>query len=101
LQAYARGDFDQAWQRLVLSSPRMSELGGSHAQRDLFEQILLDCARKSGRTVLAQQMLETRRIFDPDGVVVNNALGDVYARLGLPELAQQARDRAVHTLSLR
>lgn len=101
LQAYARGDFDAAWQRLVLSSPRMSELGGSHAQRDLFEQILLDCARKSGRTVLAQQMLEARRRSDPEGVIVNNALAEVYARLGLPELAQQARARAARTLSLR
>ena len=47
--------------------PRMTEIGGSHAQRDLFEQILLDAAIKSRRTVAAQQMLELRRIADPAG----------------------------------
>lgn len=94
LHAYAHGDFDAAWRRLGAAMPRMAEVGGSHAQRDLFEQILLDAAIHSGRTVLAQQMLEQRRVHDPDGVPVNTALAAVYRDLGLPALAQQARVRA-------
>jgi hypothetical protein len=74
--------------------PRMPEAGGSHAQRDLFEQILLDAAIKSGRSALAQQALELRRMTDPDGVPVNLALAHVYAALHLPDLAEQARQRA-------
>jgi hypothetical protein len=79
---------------LGAAMPRMVEAGGSHAQRDLFEQIWLDAAIKSGRSVFAQQMLEQRRGHDPDGVPVNAALATVYTDLGLPALAQQARVRA-------
>jgi hypothetical protein len=97
LFAYANGAHDIAWRKLEAVIPRMSEIGGSHAQRDLFEQILLDAALKSGRLISAQQMLELRRHADPDGVPVNNALADIYGRLGLPQLADQARSRAALT----
>jgi hypothetical protein len=60
----------------------------------LFEQILVDSAVKSGRSAAAQQMLELRRMADPDGVPVNTALAAVYAKLGLHELEAQARARA-------
>jgi tetratricopeptide (TPR) repeat protein len=97
LHAYARGDYDRAWRELARAMPRMIEAGGSHAQRDFFEQILLDAAIASGRLNAAQQMLELRRVADPDGVPVNTALGHVYARLGLATLADEARGRAAAT----
>jgi tetratricopeptide (TPR) repeat protein len=97
LYSYAMGEHDAAWRKLEAVIPRVAEIGGSHAQRDLFEQILLDAALKSGRLVSAQQMLELRRHADPDGVPVNMALADIYGRLGLPQLAERARARAVHT----
>jgi hypothetical protein len=99
IYAYAHGDYANAWRHLVSSVPRMVEAGGSHAQRDLFEQILLDAAVKSGRATTAQQILELRRKADPNGVPVNTALAAVYAKLGLPELAEQARARAALTRS--
>jgi hypothetical protein len=99
LYAYARGDHAAAWGHLVSSVPRMAEAGGSHAQRDLFEQILLDSAIKGGRAATAQPMLELRRAADPDGVPVNTALAAVYAALGLPELALKAAARAAATRS--
>jgi hypothetical protein len=97
LHAYARGDYALAWHRLGAAVPRMAEAGGSHAQRDLFEQILLDAARKSGRLNVAQHMLELRRSADPYGVPVNDALAAVYGDLGLTALADQARSRAAFT----
>ncbi|MEP6548481.1 MAG: tetratricopeptide repeat protein [Gammaproteobacteria bacterium] len=97
LYAHARGDYAAAWRYLAASVPRMAEAGGSHVQRDLFEQILLDAAIKSGRSVAAQQVLELRRVTDPDGVAVNTALAAVYIQLGLPELAGQASARAALT----
>jgi hypothetical protein len=97
LYAYARGEYDLAWQRLSVAVPRLMEVGGSHAQRDLFEQILLDAALKSGRLSTAQQMLELRRAADPNGVPVNTALASVYGQLGLAALADQARGRAALT----
>jgi tetratricopeptide (TPR) repeat protein len=99
LYAYARGDYPNAWRYLAASVPRMAEIGGSHAQRDLFDQILLDTALKSGRLVAAQQMLELRRMVDPNGVPVNTALAAVYAKLGLHEVAGRARARAALTRS--
>jgi tetratricopeptide (TPR) repeat protein len=97
LYAHARGDFDTAWCRLVSCVPRMAQAGGSHAQRDLFEQILVDAAVRSGRAPVAQQMLELRRALDPQGVPVNMALAGVYQALGLPELGRRARERAART----
>ncbi|MEO7207429.1 MAG: tetratricopeptide repeat protein [Steroidobacteraceae bacterium] len=97
LYAYAHGEFERAWHHLSVAVPRMAEAGGSHAQRDLFEQVLLDAARGSGRLPVAQQMLELRRTADPCGVPVNRALGVVYDQLGLRSLADQARRRAAFT----
>jgi len=97
LYAYAQGEHDLAWHKLESVIPRLTEIGGSHAQRDLFEQILLDAALKSGRLISAQQMLELRRHADPDGVPVNTALAHIYGKLGLPQLAEQARARAAYT----
>jgi tetratricopeptide (TPR) repeat protein len=97
LYAHARGDYEQAWNHLSVVLPRMAEAGGSHAQRDLFEQVLLDAALKSGRTRGAQHMLELRRSADPNGVPVNTALATVYGKLGLSSLADQARSRAALT----
>jgi tetratricopeptide (TPR) repeat protein len=97
LLAHVRGDFTLAWHRLAASVPRMAEAGGSHAQRDLFEQILLDAAIKSGRSAAAQRILELRRTMDPDGVPLNTALAAVYRQLELPQLAAQASARAALT----
>jgi hypothetical protein len=95
--AYAHGDYDRAWRTLGDVAPRLAEVGGSHAQRDLFEQILLDASLKSGRLVNAQHVLELRRSADPGGVPVNTALAQVYEKLGLGSLAGQARGRAALT----
>jgi hypothetical protein len=94
LHAYTRRDYDRAWRELSRAMPRMIEVGGSHAQRDFFEQIFQDAAIESGRLAAAQQTLELRRAADPDGVPVNAALVRVYGRLGLATLADEARARA-------
>ncbi len=98
LYSYARGEFERAWHHLSVAVPRMAEAGGSHAQRDLFEQVLLDAALRSGRLPVAQHMLELRRRADPYGVPVNTRCWpSVYGRLGLHSLADQARSRAALT----
>jgi hypothetical protein len=79
--------------------PRLIEIGGSHAQRDLFAQILQDAVLRDGQLVAAQQLLELRRIADADGVPVNKQLAAVYAKLDLPALAAQAGARAAATLA--
>lgn len=95
LLAHARGDFETCVQRLGRALPRIAETGGSHAQRDLFEQIHLDALMQTGRLAQAQQALELRRSYDPDGVPVNTLLAQVYRKVGLGTLAQEAEARRV------
>lgn len=94
IAAHAAQDYDDTIRFLGKALPRLAECGGSHAQRDLFEQIHLDALIKSGRTSQAQQVLEMRRTFDPDGVPLNMMLADVYDQSGLPDQATTARNRA-------
>ncbi|KIN74176.1 tetratricopeptide repeat protein [Sulfitobacter guttiformis] len=99
IMAHACADWSTAITQMARALPRMAECGGSHAQRDLFEQIHLDALVKDGRASSAQQVLEMRRTYDPDGVPLNLLLGDVYEKTGLPALAEEARGRAKSTLS--
>ena len=80
--AHARRDYAAAATYLGIANPRMTEIGGSHAQRDLFGQLLLDAHINLGNWQIARQMLEMRRTWDPDGVPVNRALSLVNQRLG-------------------
>jgi hypothetical protein len=66
--AHARADHAGAVRWLSAANPRLQEIGGSHARRDLFGQLLLDAHMKAGNWVLAREMLEMRRTWDPDGV---------------------------------
>ena len=96
LLAYTRGDFETSVTQLGHALPRMAEIGGSHAQRDLFEQVHLDALMKTDRLAQAQQVLEMRRTFDPDGIPLNKMLAEVYQKTGLPDLAEAALNRAPH-----
>ncbi len=79
--AHARRNWADAARYLGIANPRLTEIGGSHAQRDLFGQILLDAHLKLGNWRIAEQMLEMRRIWDPDGVPLNRDLGLVRSHL--------------------
>jgi tetratricopeptide (TPR) repeat protein len=79
--AHARGRHEEATRFLDPVAPRIREIGGSHAQRDLFGQILLDAHMKAGHWGIARQMLEMRRTWDPDGVPLRRMLGEVDAHL--------------------
>lgn len=79
--AHARRNWTDAARYLGIANPRLTEIGGSHAQRDLFGQILLDAHLKLGNWTIAEQMLEMRRIWDPDGVPLNRDLTLVRSHL--------------------
>jgi len=79
--AHARGNCVEAVRWLSVANPRMTEIGGSHAQRDLFGQLLLDAHLKAGNWAVAEQMLEMRRTWDPDGVPLNRALAEARSHL--------------------
>ena len=79
--AHARRHWADAARYLSVANPRLTEIGGSHAQRDLFGQILLDAHLKLGNWAVAEQMLEMRRTWDPDGVPLNRDLALVRSHL--------------------
>jgi tetratricopeptide (TPR) repeat protein len=58
--AYARGEWATTAALFKLVLPRLHEVGGSDAQRDLFEQIYLDCLIRTDENEQARQLLETR-----------------------------------------
>lgn len=93
LLAHARGDYELAFRKMSLAVPRLLETGGSHAQRGLFDQILLDSMIKTARYAPAQQMLEQLRGYDPQAVPVNAALANVYEHLDLRREAARAKAR--------
>lgn len=100
LLAHASGDFVQSARLLGNVLPALNEIGGSHAQRDLFALLELDARLSAGDWLAAQQTLELRRRYDPWDVPANRALVRVYQALGLPGEAQQAALRAEQALSL-
>jgi hypothetical protein len=93
LLAQARGESARAVRLLGASLPRLTEIGGSHAQRDLFAQIALEASRRGGDRLTVQQALEVRRGGDPFDVPTNRALARLYAELDLPQEAAQAQKR--------
>ncbi|MEM7571076.1 MAG: tetratricopeptide repeat protein [Pseudomonadota bacterium] len=83
---HAKGDYPSAFEDMLTALPRLMDIGGSHAQRDLFEQILLDAAINSENWVAAQQMLEERRKMDPTSVPLSTLRARVNEALGLEEV---------------
>ena len=86
LLAHARGDHARVVDELGIALPRLLEIGGSHAQRDLFEQIYIDALIRSGRLVAAQNLLQQRVRANPESLRLQRQLEPVCQRLGLPQL---------------
>jgi tetratricopeptide (TPR) repeat protein len=49
LQAFAEGRYDAAFRHLTHARPEMQTIGGSHAQRDVFERLTVDAGLRAGR----------------------------------------------------
>jgi len=92
LVAHARGDFASAIEGLGSALPRLVEIGGSHAQRDLFEQVYLDALVRIGSQAAlagAQGILQQQLNGQPESLRLRRQAGEVYARLGLEQLASR------------
>ncbi len=83
LMAYTHGNYALAVDELGAALPRLLEIGGSHAQRDLFEQIHLDALMRSGRWCAAQQVLQPRLRGQPQSTRLKRQAKRVYAMLDL------------------
>jgi tetratricopeptide (TPR) repeat protein len=87
LLAWARGDHALAVRELGQALPRMLEIGGSHAQRDLFSQVHLDALVRSGHLQGAQNLLQPLVRAHPESRRLRRQAADLYRALGLGAVA--------------
>lgn len=66
LAAYGAGDYDEAVHCLFPIRYRLYRIGGSHAQRDLFAQTLIEAALRCRRFALARALTAERIADKPD-----------------------------------
>ena len=83
LLAHARGDHASAVDQLGIALPRMLEIGGSHAQRELFEQVFIDALVRCGRLVGAHDLLRQRANAAPESVRLQRRLAPLARQLGV------------------
>ncbi|MEL6451492.1 MAG: tetratricopeptide repeat protein [Pseudomonadota bacterium] len=60
LNAFAEGRYDAAFQDLAAARPTMQTIGGSHAQRDVFERMTIDAGLRAGLVDATEALIEER-----------------------------------------
>lgn len=60
LAAYGEGQYAAAFRNLAAAHPRMQSIGGSHAQRDVFERITIDAGMRAGYLAETEALLRER-----------------------------------------
>jgi hypothetical protein len=83
LLAHARGDWARSVEALGQALPRLVEIGGSHAQRDLFAQVHLDALVRCGQLSGAQHLLQQQLRGQPESARLRRQAASLYAALGL------------------
>lgn len=92
LLAHARGlaepqgaaaRWTEAVDQLALALPQLARIGGSHAQRDLFEQVYVDALLRSGALGAVLNLLQPRLNAAPQSVRLTRRVAVVRDRLGL------------------
>lgn len=63
---YGQKDYAGAVDHLLPVRYRVDRIGGSHAQRDLFAQLLIDAAIQSNQTALAKALVAERKAQKPN-----------------------------------
>ncbi len=92
--AFADRRFDQAVEILWPLRGQWQELGASHAQRDIFTQILIEAAMGANRTTLARDLLAERSRLKPNSRYTWQRYADALQACGSAEAAREARARA-------
>ena len=60
LEAFSEGRYDAAFANLLAARPAMQTIGGSHAQRDVFERITIDAGVRAGHADAVEAVLDDR-----------------------------------------
>jgi hypothetical protein len=82
LEAFGQGNYSLAFKHLAGTRDALQSIGGSHAQRDVFEQLTIEAALRGGYLNAAQRFLDIR-------ARQRGGKLDRFARTRLDELARQ------------
>ena len=80
--ASRRGDWDEAVDLLYPRRRAIRSLGGSNAQRDLFQRALIHAAERAGRLTLARSLLAERKAQRPTSSLTKRHYDRVAAAVG-------------------
>lgn len=80
--AYANGDYEHVIELMLPIRYDIQQIGGSHAQRDLFAQLLVDATLKTHQLPLARALLAERVALKPDNVTASQQYTTVVETLG-------------------
>jgi tetratricopeptide (TPR) repeat protein len=97
--AHRQGEWARAVALLLPLRPAIRRIGGSRAQRDLFEQMLIDAALRDGRFALARALLSERTRLRPRNAWAWMHTARAAAGVGDDAAAQAAREQAKRLLA--
>jgi tetratricopeptide (TPR) repeat protein len=97
--AHRNGEWSRAVELLLPLRPAIRRIGGSRAQRDLFEQMLIDAALRDGRFALARALLSERTRLRPRNAWAWMHTARAAAGVGDDAAAQAAREQAKRLLA--
>jgi len=60
LTAFGDGDYQTAFTQFKMAQPDFQAMGGSHAQRDIFERLAIEAGLRAGRLAETQRLLSAR-----------------------------------------
>lgn len=94
LAAWGANDYDAASELMWSVKDDLAPIGGSHAQRDLFPQLLGDALLKAGRFAQARSLFAERVTLRPSARTDWQHLAEALAGLGREQEAESAHRQA-------
>ena len=94
IAAWYRGDYDGVVERLLPVRYSLPAIGGSHAQRDLFHQILIAAALRTPRPAVARALLGERTRLKPENAWSWQRYAQALKATGDDAAARVASDQA-------
>ncbi|MGI9594856.1 MAG: tetratricopeptide repeat protein [Acidimicrobiales bacterium] len=95
----ADGDHRAAADAMLAVRGDLAPIGGSHAQRDLFDLVLAETTEAAGDSDMTMNLLRARTRRWPNSVPTWHRYADVLARVGDDDGAERARKRAMEVAS--
>ncbi|MDX1433396.1 MAG: tetratricopeptide repeat protein, partial [Gammaproteobacteria bacterium] len=94
IDAFCRGRYDDAVDQLFALRPIANRFGGSHAQRDLLSQTLIEAALRAGKPALARHFINERTALKPSSPLAWRYLARAKLAAGDEGGARSAQRRA-------